>query len=770
MHDLKKCIKETVNLIYGFKYFKNYFHLTAYPLQKDLISHHSLSTRSNSSFPPSFFPSSSNTNIMIEEKLEKLDIKNDNPALSEPFYIKHRIAMFDRLKVQYDDWKKVQNRLAIKVTMADGRELDGISWETTPWELAKQMDPSWQDRLVIAKVDGILWDTTRPLENSCTLELLDFEDSEGKAVFWHSSAHILGEACEGHYSCNLCLGPPIDDGFYYEMSMPESGRVVTDSDYPALNKLSEGIIKARQPFERLEMSKEDLLEMFYYNPLKIHLIKDKIPDGTKTTVYRCGPLIDLCKGPHVPHTGRIKTMTVTKHSSSYFLGKAENEVLQRVYGISFPEKEQMKEWRKFIEEAATKDHRRIGQNQQLFFFHEYSPGSCFFLPHGVRIYNRLTEYLRSEYRKRGFSEVMTPNIFNSALWKTSGHWENYQENMFLFNLDKEAFALKPMNCPSHCLMFAHRDRSYKELPIRFADFGVLHRNELSGALHGLTRVRKFQQDDAHIFCRPDQIEQELAGCLDFLTDVYKIMGFKVFPKLSTRPEKYLGELELWNRAEAQLKASLDASGHKWDLNEGDGAFYGPKIDIYIQDALKRIHQCGTIQLDFQLPIRFDLSYRRPVEDGQNQNKDQQEAMNTIQEIPVIIHRAIIGSVERFLAILTENYGGDWPFWLSPRQLVVIPISHNFDDYARDVNDKLHAAGFYVDVDLSDITFNKKIRNAEIAKYNHVLVVGGKEQEEGTVNIRKANKEGKDILLKLERAIEVFRHLEVSKDRNNFIEI
>nr|KAF6442523.1 hypothetical protein HJG63_018883 [Rousettus aegyptiacus] len=362
------------------------------------------------------------------------------------------------------------------------------------------------------------------------------------------------------------------------------------------------------------------------------------------------------------------------------------------------------------------------QDQELYFFHELSPGSCFFLPKGAYIYNTLIEFIRSEYRKRGFQEVVTPNIYNSRLWMTSGHWQHYSENMFSFEVEKELFALKPMNCPGHCLMFDHRPRSWRELPLRLADFGVLHRNELSGALTGLTRVRRFQQDDAHIFCAMEQIEDEIKGCLDFLRTVYSVFGFSFKLNLSTRPEKFLGDIEVWNQAEKQLENSLNEFGEKWELNPGDGAFYGPKIDIQIKDAIGRYHQCATIQLDFQLPIRFNLTF--VSHDGDDKKK------------PVIIHRAILGSVERMIAILTENYGGKWPFWLSPRQVMVVAVGPTCDEYAQKVRQQFHDAKFMADVDLDPgCTLNKKIRNAQLAQYNFILVVGEKEKSGGTVNIR-----------------------------------
>ncbi|RTG83207.1 threonyl-tRNA synthetase [Schistosoma bovis] len=463
-------------------------------------------------------------------------------------------------------------------------------------------------------------------------------------------------------------------------------------DLSVVENVCHSICKENQPFERLEMKKEDLLKMFAYNEFKCRIIRDKI-DTPTTTVYRCGPLIDLCRGPHVRHT-------------------VSREL--------------------FSEEAAKRDHRKLGVEQKLFFFHELSPGSCFFLPAGAHIYNTLVSFIRSEYWKRGFQEVITPNIYNSALWEQSGHWQHYSENLFKIEVEKQTFGLKPMNCPGHCLMYAKEIRSHKELPLRFADFGVLHRNEFSGALSGLTRVRRFQQDDAHIFCREDQ----------------------------------------------QLKESLDEVGLKWELNPGDGAFYGPKIDITIMDALRRRHQCATIQLDFQLPVRFNLSYASETDNlsgSDNYNNvsnttngisDHHEATNHQTDLnihrPVIIHRAILGSVERIIAILTESYGGKWPFWLSPRQVLVVPVVSACDEYAIDVKNRLHDAGFMVSVDTDPgRTLNKKIRNGQLLQNNFILVVGEKEITNGTVNVRtRDNKVHGEH--PVEHVIERFRQLAASR--------
>ncbi|XP_020600862.1 threonine--tRNA ligase, cytoplasmic-like [Orbicella faveolata] len=600
-----------------------------------------------------------------------------------PAFIAERDILFDRLKAEYDVKIEAKEKTPIKITLRDGKVVDGLAWKTTPYEIASSISQGLADNTVVCKVNGEVFDLDRVLEGDCTLEFLKFEDDEAKAVFWHSSAHIMGEAMERHYGGHLCYGPPIEEGYYYDMfldgrqvssndyssldtltknivkekqpfvrleiskedllvmfkynefkcriirekvktptttvynlfpaakavfwhssahimgeamerhygghlcygppieegyyyDMFLDGRQVSSNDYSSLDTLTKNIVKEKQPFVRLEISKEDLLVMFKYNEFKCRIIREKVKTPT-TTVYKCGPLIDLCRGPHVRHTGKIKAMQVTKNSATYWEGNCEAESLQRLYGISFPNDKQMKEWKKFQEEAAKRDHRKLGRDHELFFFHELSPGSCFFLPKGAHIYNSLINFIKEEYNKRGFQEVISPNIYSTKLWETSGHWQHYSENMFSFEVEKERYALKPMNCPGHCVMFDHRPRSWRELPLRMADFGVLHRNELSGTLTGLTRVRRFQQDDAHLFCRPDQIGDEIKGCLDFLKFVYSKFGFSFKLFLSTRPDKYMGKLELWDSAEKELEKSLNEFGMPWTLNPGDGAFYGPKV-------------------------------------------------------------------------------------------------------------------------------------------------------------------------------------------------
>uniref|UniRef100_A0A8D3CXC4 threonine--tRNA ligase n=1 Tax=Scophthalmus maximus TaxID=52904 RepID=A0A8D3CXC4_SCOMX len=577
-----------------------------------------------------------------------------------PQYIDGRLTLYAKLKAEHEALmaeRAAKNSRAIKVTLPDGKVVEAESWKTTPYQVACGISQGLADNTVIAKVNNGVWDLDRPLEEDCSLALLKFDDEEAQAVYWHSSAHILGEAMERVYGGCLCYGPPIESGFYYDMFL-ENSEGVSSNDFPCLETLCKKIIKEKQPFERLEIKKETLLEMFKYNKFKCRILNEKVTTPT-TTVYRCGPLIDLCRGPHVRHTGKIKALKIHKNSSTYWEGKAEMETLQRIYGISFPDPKMLKEWEKFQEE--------------------------------------------------------------------------------------------PMNCPGHCLMFDHRPRSWRELPIRMADFGVLHRNELSGALTGLTRVRRFQQDDAHIFCTMDQIGEEMKGCLDFLRTVYEVFGFTFKLNLSTRPEKFLGDPDVWDQAEKQLENSLNEFGEQWVLNPGDGALYGPKIDIQIKDAIGRYHQCATIQLDFQLPIRFNLTF--VSHDGEDKKR------------PVIIHRAILGSVERMIAILTENYGGKWPLWLSPRQVMVVPVGPTCDDYAQKVKQEFHNGGFMTDVDLDpSCTLNKKIRNAQLAQYNFILVLGEKEKTSNTVNVRtRDNKVHGER--SVEECVERLKQLKTTRSRN-----
>ncbi|XP_069869785.1 threonine--tRNA ligase, mitochondrial isoform X2 [Dipodomys merriami] len=658
---------------------------------------------------------------------------------SPPHWLSERFGLFEEL------WAAQVKRLAnmaqneprtIKISLPGGQKVDAVAWNTTPYQLAQQISSTLADTAVAAQVNGEPYDLERPLETDSDLRFLTFDSPEGKAVFWHSSSHVLGAAAEQFLGAILCRGPSTEYGFYHDFFLGKD-RTVQGSELSVLEQICREIAAASQPFRRLEVSRDQLQQLFKDNPFKLRLIQEKVA-GPTATVYGCGMLVDLCRGPHLRHTGQIGGLKLLTNSASLWRSSGASEILQRVSGISFPTAELLRDWETQKEEALLRDHRRISKEQELFFFHELSPGSCFFLPRGTRVYNALVAFIRAEYARRGFSEVRTPTLFSTKLWQLSGHWEHYKEDMFTLqppSTNKAAsaqsghsarppidtLALKPMNCPAHCLMFAHRPRSWRELPIRLADFGVLHRAEASGSLGGLTRLWRFQQDDAHIFCAPDQLEAEIQGCLDFLRSVYQVLGFSFRLALSTRPSGFLGEPSLWEQAEQILQRALEEFGEPWDLNPGDGAFYGPKIDVRLHDALGRPHQCGTIQLDFQLPLRFGLQY-----------KGQAGA----PERPVLIHRAVLGSVERLLGVLAESCGGRWPLWLSPFQVVVIPVGPEQEAYARQVQQSLQAAGLAGDLDADcGMTLSRRVRRAQLTHYNFQFVVGQKEQSKRTVNIR-----------------------------------
>lgn len=685
---------------------------------------------------------------------------------SDPEFLQRRLSVFESLYQSYIESLKSRPEEPITISLPNGLTKNGIAFKTTPLDIAKEISRSLANDSIVAKVrftrrlntenlvcadedhpeehksetSGFeLYDLNRPLEGDCELQLLPFDNPEAKTVFWHSSAHILGATLEKVYGAQLCIGPPLNPGFFYDSYLGEHH--LAQENYSQITKAASEFISKKHPFQRLVLTKHQALELFSYNPFKVQLIQNKIPEDGKTTAYRCGHLIDLCTGPHVVDTGKVKAFTVTNNSSSYWLGNAENDSLQRVYGVSFPTKKELEEYIKLQEEAAKRDHRKLGISQELYFWHPFSPGSSFFEAYGTRIYNRLIEFIKREYAVRGFTEVVTPNLFSASLWKTSGHYKHYKDDMFMFDVENQEFGMKPMNCPGHCLIFDHSLKSYKELPLRLAEFGVLHRNELSGTLSGLIRVRRFVQDDSHIFCTKEQISQEVDGCLAFLDYVYKLFGFNYELELSTRPEKAIGSVEVWKAAEAQLAESLEKIGKPWKINPGDGAFYGPKIDIKVFDALKRKHQCGTIQLDFNLPKRFNLQFKtgtpdKPYDEELIDYEDfKEQSVKVGFDRPVIIHRAILGSIERMLAILTEQTGGKWPFWLNPRQIVILPVTEAHLDFAEKVKNRLWLEGFYAEVDTASLTLNKKIRNAQLAQFNFIGVIGNDELEAKTVDVR-----------------------------------
>ncbi|KAL8932135.1 MAG: hypothetical protein Q9216_006950 [Gyalolechia sp. 2 TL-2023] len=712
-----------------------------------------------------------------------------------PNFIVKRNELFDELKRKHDAEVLQKEKPVIDVVLDLGSDKNGVprpampvaakAWESTPGSFLRHVDKDISSDVVIAKVDGKeLWDLDRPLERGCRVSYIPFTSPEGRNVFWHSSAHVLGEAAECQYECLLSHGPPVEQGFFYDMAIA-GGQVVKESDWAPLESRASKFFKEKQPFDRLHVSIPDLKKMFGYSKYKMYYIDNLLPpEGS--TVYRCGSLVDLCLGPHIQNTSKIKAFQIMKNSSCYFRGDKDDDSLQRIYGVAFPDKKQMTEHKKFLEEAAKRDHRRLGIEQELFFFNDMSPGAAFLLPHGTRIFNALQKLLRSEYQKREYSEVQSPNMYDSDLWKKSGHWQHYSEDMFVLDVEKKKWALKPMNCPGHCLMFSHRERSYRELPLRMADFGVLHRNEASGALNGMTRVRKFQQDDTHIFCTQDQITEEIEGLFDFLKCIYGLFGFPFRLKLSTRPEKFLGDIETWNIAESKLKDALNSftasGGGQWELNEGDGAFYGPKIDITISDALRRDWQCATIQLDFQLPQNFNLEYmtgempaksKPTTTDGARTDDAAAElrAPGPGRARPVMIHRAIIGSFERFMAILTEHFAGKWPFWISPRQILIIPVMPAVNDYVLEVQGLFKSQKMYVDVDLSGNTMPKKIRTGQLQQYNFIFVVGAQEKESRSVNIRNRDDQetqAKGELVPLDEAIKKLKALKKERRLINAI--
>ncbi|HXG61177.1 MAG TPA: threonine--tRNA ligase [Planctomycetota bacterium] len=616
--------------------------------------------------------------------------------------------------------------MPVRVTLPDGsvREFpDGA----TALDVARSIGPGLARAAIAARVNGEVWDFHRPLPRECRVEILKEDQPEGLEVIRHSAAHIMAGAVRRLYGPGVKFGygPPVEDGFYYDMEFPE-GVKISEEDLARIEAECRKIIEADYPFERQDLPKEEVVRRMRElgQPYKVETLEKDIQDPT-ASIYTDGDFTDLCEGPHVPSTGRVRALKLTKVTGAYWKGDARNRMLTRIYGTAWHSPKALEEYLRRIEEARKRDHRRLGQELELFMFHDWSPGAVFFLPKGAVIYNELVTFLREEYRKRGFEEVVTPQLYNKALWELSGHWEHYRENMFLLKVDEEDFSLKPMNCPSHVLLFKHRRRSYRELPMRIADFCPLHRNEVKGVLSGMTRVRKFEQDDAHIFCTEEQIGPEIAGQIDFVNYVYRdVFRMPFTAKLSTRPERFLGSVEVWDRAEAALEKALRDHGVEFSVNKGDGAFYGPKIDFDIKDALGRAWQLATIQLDFQLPLRMGVEY---------------EGADGRRHVPVMIHRAVLGSLERFIAVLIEHYGGEFPLWLAPVQAAVIPVSEKEHEYAREVLGKLRAAGLRAEIDLSGERVSYKIRAHELRKVPYMAVVGPREAQAGTVAVRARRK-------------------------------
>lgn len=622
----------------------------------------------------------------------------------------------------------------IEITLPDGTK-KSYPKGTTPLKIAESIGSGLAKAAVAAKFDDSVIDLTRPLDTDGSLAILTFKDIEGQEVFRHSAAHILAIAVRRLFpDAKLTIGPAIDDGFYYDIDNDKS---FTPEDLAKLEEEMKNIIAENIVFTRKEVTKDDAIKILTDsqkgNKYKLEMV-DELGDE-QLTIYDHGKetieFSDLCRGPHVPSTEKIKAVKLTKVSGAFWRGDAKNKQLQRIYGVAFPSKDELKSYLKLLEEAQKRDHRKIGKDLDLFMFHEFSPGAPYFLPRGTHIYNELISFIRSEYAKRGYGEVITPQIFNKKLWETSGHWEHYKDDMFIQEVDGQEASLKPMNCPSHCLIYKREAKSYRDLPYRIADFCMLHRNEASGALGGLLRVRKFAQDDAHIFCTEDQVEAEVLGVLEFIKFVWEdIFGMELKYYLSTKPEEALGTKAIWDKAEKQLASALKKAKIEYEVKEGDGAFYGPKIDIDMTDALGRKWQCPTCQLDFNLPERFELEY-----EGADGKKHQ----------PVMIHRAVLGSLERFIGIIIEHFAGKFPLWLSPLQVKILPIADRHVPYCEKVAEILSQHNIRYEINTRAETINKKVRDAQLEQANYILVIGDKEVEAESVNVRTRDNEVKGAI-------------------------
>lgn len=546
------------------------------------------------------------------------------------------------------------------------------------------------------------------------------DNAEGKGIetLRHSAAHVLAYAVTEIFpDAKPTIGPAVEDGFYYDFEKSEPFK---PEDLEKIEKKMYEICKKNHPFERIELDGKKAREMFASNKYKLELIGDIEAEGGKPTAYKCGSFVDLCRGPHVGKTGECKAFKLTKVSSAYWKGKAENASLQRIYGIVFKSKDELKEHLRLAEEAEKRDHRKIGQQMELFSIHDEAPGMPFFHNKGQFIWDTLVEFMKEKMRKLNYEINKTPIILNKSLWLMSGHWDHYRNNMYFTKIDEGDYAVKPMNCPGNLLVYKTRAHSYRELPIKAGEFGLVHRHELSGVLSGLFRVRVFTQDDAHVFCEEHQLKEQITELFGLIDEVYSTFGFKYEIELSTKPENAMGSAENWAKAENVLKESLEMKGFKYKINEGEGAFYGPKIDFHLKDAIGRRWQCGTIQVDFSMPEKFDLTY-----EGKDGKKHR----------PVMLHRAIYGSVERFMGILIEHYAGKFPMWLSPVQVRVLTIADRHDKYAETVVSELKNAGLRVESDIRPLTMSKKIREAELSKVNYILVVGDQEMQSKTVNVR-----------------------------------
>ncbi|MCW2276748.1 threonine--tRNA ligase [Heliophilum fasciatum] len=607
----------------------------------------------------------------------------------------------------------------IQVTLKDGAVRE-FPLGTTVAEVAIALSRKLAQNALAGSINGRVVGLNTPIDVDAAVEIYTFDDPEGREVYRHSSSHLLAQAVQRLFpGTQLGIGPAIQDGFYYDF---DSDHVFTPEDLAAIEKEMAAIVQADLPIERREVSREEAIRFFTEKGenYKVELVRD-LPEDAVISMYSQGDFIDLCAGPHLPSTGAMKALKLMSLAGAYWRGSEKNKMLQRIYGTSFPKKTLLDEHLHRIEEAKRRDHRKLGQELGLYTLLEEGPGFPFFLPKGMILRNELEKFWRQAHEKAGYQEIRTPVILNQSLWERSGHWFHYKENMYTTQIDEAEYAIKPMNCPGSMLVYRQDIHSYRELPLRLAELGLVHRHELSGALHGLMRVRCFTQDDSHIFMLPSQIKEEIIGVIDLVDHFYSTFGFSYHVELSTRPENSMGSDEAWEKATEALEAALQAKGVAYKLNPGDGAFYGPKIDFHLKDCLGRTWQCGTIQLDFQLPEKFDLTY--VGEDGQKHR-------------PVMIHRVVFGSIERFIGILTEHFAGAFPAWLAPVQARVLPITDRHRDYAVEVRDALAAKGLRVELDDRNEKVNYKIREGGVQKIPYLLIVGDKEAENRAVAVRK----------------------------------
>ena len=607
----------------------------------------------------------------------------------------------------------------VKIILPDGSAKEYAAG-TTLGEAVKQLSNSLAKKVLAANVNGELTDLREELVDGSEVAFLTFEEDGGKHTLRHTASHILAQAVKRLWpEAKLAIGPAIDKGFYYDIDMEHT---LTPEDLGKIEKEMSRIVKENLPITKSVMSRQEAIEFFKSKneDYKVELIED-LPEDAVISCYAQGDFIDLCAGPHVASTGKVKAFKLQSIAGAYWRGDEKNKMLQRIYGTAFEKKEELDAYLHLLEEAAKRDHRKLGKELGLFVIKEEGPGFPFFLPKGMALRNELENFWREVHHDFEYDEIRTPIILNKQLWETSGHWEHYRENMYTTIIDDEEYAIKPMNCPGGILVYQNEMHSYRDFPLRYAELGLVHRHELSGALHGLFRVRAFTQDDAHVFMLPDQMQSELMKVIELFDRIYSQFGLKYHVELSTKPDNAMGDDAIWEAATEALRNAIEAKGIPYVINPGDGAFYGPKLDYHIEDSLGRTWQCGTIQLDMNLPERFQIEY--VGEDGQKHR-------------PIMIHRACFGSMERFIGILTEHYAGAFPTWMAPVQVKILPISEKHVEYAKELAKQMHRDYVRVEVDDRSEKIGYKIRQAQMAKVPYMLVVGDKEVEEGTVNVRK----------------------------------